>query len=73
MRHRGQPLQHPRTQRWTLSAPAQNPRTMELLILDDRGLAPLTSQQGRDLLEIIDTAMLGLDDRNQSSPSQTLA
>lgn len=26
----------------------------ELLILDDWGLAPLTSQQGRDLLEIID-------------------
>ena len=27
---------------------------VELLILDDWGLAPLTSQQGRDLLEIID-------------------
>ena len=27
---------------------------VELLILDDWGLAPLTSQQGRDLLEIVD-------------------
>jgi DNA replication protein DnaC len=27
---------------------------IELLILDDWGLAPLTSQQGRDLLEIVD-------------------
>ena len=27
---------------------------VELLILDDWGLAPLTSQQGRDLLEVID-------------------
>jgi DNA replication protein DnaC len=28
--------------------------SVELLILDDWGLAPLTSQQGRDLLEIVD-------------------
>ena len=27
---------------------------VELLVLDDWGLAPLTSQQGRDLLEIVD-------------------
>ena len=27
---------------------------VELLILDDWGLAPLTSQQGRDLLDIVD-------------------
>ena len=27
---------------------------VQLLILDDWGLAPLTSQQGRDLLEIVD-------------------
>ena len=27
---------------------------VELLILDDWGLAPLTSEQGRDLLEIVD-------------------
>ena len=27
---------------------------VELLILDDWGLAPLTSQQGRDQLEIVD-------------------
>ncbi len=33
----------PVTQQWS-----------ELLILDDWGLAPLTSQQGRDLLEIVD-------------------
>jgi DNA replication protein DnaC len=27
---------------------------VELLVLDDWGLAPLTSQQGRDLLDIVD-------------------
>src|SRR5580704_13603529 len=39
---------------------------VELLILDDWGLAPLTSQQGRDLLEIV-------DDRDQSAPRRSLA
>src|SRR6266403_1879150 len=32
----------------------KNLARVELLILDDWGLAPLTSQQGRDLLEIVD-------------------
>ena len=46
---------------------------VELLILDDWGLAPLTSQQGRDLLEIVDDQPRPrLNDRGPvSSPSIT--
>jgi len=42
------------TRRWPVRTPPQEPPRVELLILDDWGLAPLTSQQGRDLLEIVD-------------------
>ena len=47
---------------------------VELLILDDWGLAPLTSQQGRDLLETgRRSPWLPLDDCDQSTPRRSLA
>ena len=42
------------TRRWTPCTPAQALSRVELLILDDWGLAPLTADQRRDLLEIVD-------------------
>jgi DNA replication protein DnaC len=41
------------------SAKASN--RVELLILDDPGLATLTPEQGRDLLEIVDNRLLATD------------
>ena len=56
---------------------------VELLILDDWGLAPLTSQQGRDLLEIVDdrhgrtstivTSQLPVDDWHDVIADPTIA
>src|SRR5271170_3195464 len=55
----------------------------ELLILDDWGLAPMTSEQGRDLLEIVDdrhgrgstivTSQLPVDDWHDVIADQTIA
>jgi DNA replication protein DnaC len=44
----------PGARRRPLRTAAQDARRVQLLILDDRGLAPLTGEQRRDLLEIMD-------------------
>ena len=47
---------------------------VELLILDDWGLAPLTPEQGRDLLEVLERPpWTFFNNRDQSTPRRALA